>query len=578
MTVTRITKFLKKGKRNEALAALIESIRGDYENKDYLEAIEQVAQSMTKSRGLSQTQLLCGFVDELIKQKRFGEAVPLASYIYRFLNHLPEPTRLMVILCEKLQDPNKAQTYCERLCKVQPENANNFAFLGRLKRTNRDLQGALDCFNHALRLDDKNEGLLSELGIFLFDVHQYENSAEIYSKLYDLYPNNDMAAANLIICLMAIGKTDEALCIIEKGDTHLLRNGFYLDAKAKIYLEIGNMEKALECAERAVSLMPGKDTFKATLSHVLLSAGRLREGFEQYKHRFSKDMVGGVLMDDISLPVLERKSDIAGKHIFVSTEQGFGDTLNFCRLTKLITDEGGKVTFGVQAPLLNIMQHAFPELDVVLGKDYPADADYFCPLLNIASIFRIGLEDLPLMQDYIDVDPEFLSKWKDILGEKKQLRVGLTWSGGTATRHDRKRTIPLEHFLNALPEGPDYISLQKEVRDTDVDTLNAHPEIRHFGPQLEDFKDTAALVELVDIVLCVDTSIVHLTGAMGKQAWLLLPFKADFRWLTEREDSPWYPSVTLLRQAEPGEWDPVLQRAHDGLSELMEQFTLKTAS
>ena len=579
MSATRITKLLKRGKKTEAFAELVALIRQDYQNPNLMDVLVQVASSMANSIPDSRTQLLCGFVDELVRQKRFQEAVPVASYIYRYKNNEPEPNRLMAILCEKLQDLDKAEMYCERLCTIQPQNANNFAYMGRLRRAKRKMKEALEAFNHAIVLDEKNEGLLTELGIFLFEVSAYDKAAEVYAKLYEHHPNNEMAAANLLISYMALGELDKAAEVAKKADTHMMNNGFYLDAKAKVLLDMGEVEDALKHSERAIKLMPQKDTFKATLSHILLMLGRLREGFEYYKHRFSKEMIGGVLMDDVNLPTLEDKKDVAGKHIYVASEQGFGDTLNFCRLINLLLLDGAKVTFSVQKQVKTILEGFLPDVTLIEKTDpVPEDADFYCPLLNIAAIYRIGVEHLPIMENYISADAAFVEKWDRILGAKKTLRVGLTWSGGTATRHDRKRTISLEKFLTALPEGPDYISLQKDVRDYDQATLAAHPEIRHFGDQLDDFRDTAALVELVDFVVCVDTSIVHLTGAMGKEAWLLVPFKPDFRWLMERTDSPWYPSLQLLRQPRPDHWEQTLSDVRQKIQDRYEEPQLTKAS
>ena len=188
MSATRITKLLKRGKKTEAFAELVALIRQDYQNPNLMDVLVQVASSMANSIPDSRTQLLCGFVDELVRQKRFQEAVPVASYIYRYKNNEPEPNRLMAILCEKLQDLDKAEMYCERLCTIQPQNANNFAYMGRLRRAKRKMKEALEAFNHAIVLDEKNEGLLTELGIFLFEVSAYDKAAEVYAKLYEHHP------------------------------------------------------------------------------------------------------------------------------------------------------------------------------------------------------------------------------------------------------------------------------------------------------------------------------------------------------------------------------------------------------
>lgn len=566
----KINKLIKKGKLKEATEDFVAAVRGDFEDAGLIAVFERLALASFPAAAASRQQiipgLLCHFVDKLISARRLSDAVPLAGFIYHHFRTEPPANRLMAIMYERLGDNKQAELYCHRLLKLDPENVNNYVYFGRLKRMNRDMQGALDVFNHGLGLNAQHEQLLTELGILLFDVGSYDQAVDVYAKLYDAYPENLMAAANLVISQIAIGQIDEACQVCRKADTHLMGNGYYLDAKAKLLLELGEIKEALSCAERAVKITPEKESFKATLSHIYLMSGRLREGFEFYKYRFAKDMIGGVMMDDIKLPLLTHKDQIAGKHIYIRAEQGLGDTLNFCTLIPFVLAAGGQVSFAVQAQLADILKPYLKGVNILTDKTVPEDADMHCPLIDLAALFRIGSESLPLAQSYLASEKDYRDKWAQILGPSTKCRIGLTWSGGTATRHDRKRTIPLEAFLSALPEGPDYISLQKEIRSADQATLKAHPEIRHFGDKLADFRDTAALVDAVDLIVCVDTSIVHLAGAMGRPAWLLLPARPDFRWLLEGNRTDWYPSLTLYRNTETDDWTALLHQIHTDLA------------
>ena len=173
---------------------------------------------------------------------------------------------------------------------------------------------------------------------------------------------------------------------------------------------------------------------------------------------------------------------------------------------------------------------------------------------------KTNITNIPTSQAYLQSDPSKTAKWSSKLGPKSKLRVGIVWSGATGNENDRNRSIVLSKLIQHLPNELEYVSLQKEVRDADRITLQKNPDIRHFGSELNDFTDTAALCELMDVVVSVDTSVAHLSGALGKPTWLLLPYSPDWRWLLDRDDSPWYPSAKLYRQAAVGDWSSVFVR------------------
>jgi hypothetical protein len=186
--------------------------------------------------------------------------------------------------------------------------------------------------------------------------------------------------------------------------------------------------------------------------------------------------------------------------------------------------------------------------------------DFHCPLLSLPLAFETTLASIPSPLRYLEPDPHNLAMWSKRLGHKTRPRIGLVWSGNPKHTNDHNRSIPLASILSDLPAKFDYVSLQREVRDSDQALLDSHPEIRHFGAELEDFTDTAALCTLMDLVISVDTSVAHLSGALGRPTWILLPYLPDWRWLLDRVDSPWYSSVKLYRQASTGHWDPVVEQ------------------
>jgi ADP-heptose:LPS heptosyltransferase len=199
-------------------------------------------------------------------------------------------------------------------------------------------------------------------------------------------------------------------------------------------------------------------------------------------------------------------------------------------------------------------------VDVLIekGKALPA-FDYHCPLLSLPLAFKTDLTSIPSPKPYLAVTPEKREEWMQRLGVKGKPHVGLVWSGSSEHKNDHNRSLTLRDLLPHLPQSCEYVSLQKEVREVDKEVL-AGGGIRHYGEELKDFTDTAALCELMDVVVSVDTSVAHLAGAIGKTTWILLPYAPDWRWLLDREDSPWYESVKLYRQDESRQWLPVLSR------------------
>jgi hypothetical protein len=186
--------------------------------------------------------------------------------------------------------------------------------------------------------------------------------------------------------------------------------------------------------------------------------------------------------------------------------------------------------------------------------------DVHCPLLSLPLALSTQIHTIPKPLAYLSSEPNRVDQWARRLGDRTGPRVGLVWSGNPGHGNDRNRSVSLAALLAHLPGGFEYVSLQKEIRDIDRATLESTGQVRFFGLELNDFADTAALCDLMDVVISVDTSVAHLSGALGKPTWMLLPFSPDWRWLLERHDSPWYESMTLYRQSSVGDWDSVFSR------------------
>jgi hypothetical protein len=267
-------------------------------------------------------------------------------------------------------------------------------------------------------------------------------------------------------------------------------------------------------------------------------------------------------------PLWVGKESLAGKTILLHSEQGLGDAIQFSRYARMVSALGARVILEAGKPLLSLFSTLSGVSQLVeRGSPLPS-FDFHCPLLSLPLAFKTQMDSIPSSTPYLLSDPERVSRWQSRLGAKYKPRVGLVWRGNPTHKNDRNRSILLSQLIKHLPDHCLYVSLQKEVRDTDKDVLGYRNDIFQYGSELNDFSDTAAVCELMDIVISVDTSVAHLAGALGKEVWILLPYVPDWRWLLDRNDSPWYPTAKLYRQEVIGDWNGVLEKVKSDLMQL----------
>jgi len=255
--------------------------------------------------------------------------------------------------------------------------------------------------------------------------------------------------------------------------------------------------------------------------------------------------------------------------LFVFGEQGLGDTIQFSRYLPLLTELGVRVVFEAAHTLHGLLQPLIGDNTLIKPGDLVPEFDYFCPLMSLPLGFKTALSTIPHSKSYLQAPPEKKSLWADRLGPRLRPRVGIAWSGNSTHNKDGERSIPLQFLIEELFGLPfEFVSLQKEIRPTDESSLSGTLNLRRFESDIQDFGDTAALCTLMDLVISVDTSVAHLSAALGCQTWVLLAHSPDWRWLTERADSPWYPSVNLFRQSSDWDWRAVLKNVAIKISQL----------
>jgi hypothetical protein len=397
-------------------------------------------------------------------------------------------------------------------------------------------------------------------GEALRDLGRWEDAAVSYSRAVAEAPRYVEAHCNRGNALQQLERWDEALICYDEAidispDLAMLHSN-----RGVVLKELGRFEESLTSFDRAIALRPGYATAYFNRAIVLLSQGDLARGFADYEWRW-EDKSGSVYKEKRAFAQPRWHGEpLSGKTVLFYSEQGYGDTLQFCRYVPLLAGMGARVILEVRTPLVNLLAD-LPGVSqlVPLGSPLPA-FDFQIPSMSAPLAFKTTLETIPLAERYLMSDPAKVAEWQERLGEKRRPLIGLAWSGNAAHAKDRRRNVGLEQLLAGLPDGIEYVSLQKDMRERDLEVMRAHPELLNVSDGLQDFSDTAALCECMDLVISVDTSVAHLAGALGRPAWILLPFQPDWRWLLERSNSPWYSSVRLYRQAAPDDWRQPLER------------------
>ena len=341
-------------------------------------------------------------------------------------------------------------------------------------------------------------------------------------------------------------------------------------ALAALALVRGDEAAALDHARAGIDLAPGDPAVHLARAHLLLTLGRYREGFAEYEWR-TRTGRRSVMPRHPAIPCWDG-GDFRGRTLLLTAEQGLGDTIQFVRFLPRVKERGGRVILEVHPPLLPLLMGVAGADEVLALGSPPPRFDLHLPLLSLPHVLEVENEaDLAIAEPYLFAAPDRTAKWRDRLGPPDgRLRVGVAWAGSRMHRNDRLRSMPAAAMLDALARpGVSLFSLQKEKEEGDAEVLAERAgRVTDLAPELSDFRDTAAAMMGLDLVAAADTAVVHAAGALGRPAWVLLPFVPDWRWQRGREDTPWYPGLRLFRQGRAGDWAAPLARAAAELDRL----------
>ena len=442
--------------------------------------------------------------------------------------------------------------------EIAQRDAAGHAALASLLQIQGDREGARMHYEKALSLDPRYVEVACNLGALLRQVGDLDASADVLRGALQLRPDLAEACTNLGLTLTEMHELEEAIEILRCSlairrdipETH-----FNL---ANALAEADRLDQAIQSYRNALELRPDYTEARWNLSHALLRTGSFREGWEAFEVRWQISAL------EMSKPPFAAPcwngEGLAGKTLFVYGEQGFGDTLQFVRYAPLAAARGARVILHVHKDLVSLIA-GIEGAAAVREKDSPEPQfDYHCPVMSLPRAFRTDADSIPANVPYLHADPVKAAAWRARLPRNDRLKVGLVWSSGIRkfdsalyygdlTRSMALRAFePLERLKNV-----EFHSLQRGDPALEIAQC---PGLRvtDWRDELHDFGDNAALVDALDLVISVDTSMAHLAGALGKPVWVLVQFQGSWRWLRDRADSPWYPSMRLFRQSRPNDW------------------------
>jgi tetratricopeptide (TPR) repeat protein len=507
----------------------------------------------------------------------------------------------------------EAEEIYERILAIDPDHADSRYLLSLIFHQRGDAAQAIHHIDLALDKNPDNILALNSRGVALNALKRFDAALASYDRAIALQPDFVEALLNRGDTLKELQRLDEALASVDRAlavqpdhagaqcnrgyalimlerfdealanyDRALALRPDYADAynnRGVTLLALKEFDAALRCHERALALQPDFPEAHCNEGFCRLLLGDFERGWAKHPWLWQTKQLKHAKRN-FAEPPWTGSQDIAGKTVLLYAEHGLGDTIQFCRYAPGVAARGARVILEVQRPLRDLacslvthspVAHSLADtLQVVPRGDTLPPFDMQCSLLGLPLACGTRLATIPSEAPYLHPSAPAVADWNARLPPRTRPRIGLAWSGDPTHQNDHNRSIALADLLPAL-QGSDatLVSVQRELRPADAAVLQDRNDIVHFGEALQDFSDTAALIANLDLVITVDTSVAHLAGALAKPVWVLLPFIPDWRWLLDRDDSPWYPTARLFRQDDSRRWDGAVARLRAALHRFM---------
>ena len=497
--------------------------------------------------------------------KKYGEA----AAIYRD-SLIKDPANVMVmhllaLIAMQMDQPKVVMALAEEGLRLQP----NLAVLHQDKalalRRLGFKENALLSINRAIELEPKQADFYGTLGSIQRDLRQYDMAVASMRKAIALQPDEAKHYNNLGIILGRMGANEEALAVLSQYIALKPGSAEGYNNRANIHKILRCYQEALADYEKALSIAPDIFMGRANKGIAHLVLGDYAEGWKLFEHRMPNNMPPeGTRFDAAKRWKGETNKSAT---LILYNEQGFGDTVQFCRYVNMARPRVGRLIVQVQQSLIPLLQPTWPDLTLVSELDPLPPHDFQCPLMSLPTVFGTTTQTVPAAEGYLKAEADKAKTWKDKLPHDGKKRVGLVWAGNPEHMNDHWRSINLSQLapLWNVP-GVHFYSLQKgEAALKQLGDVPAAAPLTVLNEQLTDFAQTAALISNLDLLITVDTAPLHIAGAMGVPTYALLQFDPDWRWMAEGADTPWYKSVQLFRQSVFGQWDDVVENVSAAL-------------
>jgi tetratricopeptide (TPR) repeat protein len=488
----------------------------------------------------------------------------------------------------------------DKAVQLKPDDADLWRNLGDvLIDLDRPAEAILS-FQHALKLNPRHWDAANKSGHLLFRLERFEDALAHFNLCDELQPNRartlqirartlrglkrlDEALAdnrrayqldpadpdtcnNIGDVLLSLGRQDEAVEWFDKALELRPDFIFALNNKAFTITQLHRFDEAFAIYERLNRTGANMPMIDFNLSLLQMLTGDFEAGWAGREARFN---ALSLVYPKFSQPMWLGQESIEGKTILIHTDEGLGDCIQYARYLPMIAARGARVILVVADALVPLLS-GMPSVSQCLSVGPSPAFDMHCPMSSLPLAFRTRLDSIPSAISYLPPPAEARRRtWEDRLGSHDRLRVGLAWSGNPKHTNDHNRSLPLQMLSRILDLDARFVSLQKNPRADDRAFLRERTGIVDLTEHLTDFVETAALVSCLDLVITVDTSVAHLAGALGHATWILLPYTPDYRWLLDRDDSPWYPTMRLFRQSETRDYEIVLDRVRSELLTLI---------
>jgi len=492
--------------------------------------------------------------------------------------HLAEAMRLVDFYIS--QHKYKEAIYLLNKALISHPNSENIYYsMGVVHHHDNNLLEAIRCYCEAIRIKPRLSEAYENLSQAQFELNLLDDALISIDFAINLNSKN---ARSLLKKANILNTKKQYLDAIEVATKAIKIDQKFADAycaRSNAYRNLNQTSKSISDLKKAIKLVPEDPIYKFNLAHELLISGQFSDGWKMYESRLDLENINRIVNPVSDRPLWTGKESIKDKRLLIISEQGLGDQIQFARYALLAKEQGANIVCISSPPLTKVLKTLLKnDIEVVSSeqalKSLP-EHDFYCRLMSMPLAFKTNLSSIPKLERYIEPSAESKFFWVEKLKKKKRPMIGICWTGNPAHVNDRNRSMELRELAPILDLGFDWHIIQTDIRPKDAVFKQKFNNLYDWRNELIDFDRTAGLIKNLDLVISVDTSIVHLSASMGKDTWLMLPYAPDFRWLLNTNESPWYKNIKIFRQNEIQNWDFVIHNIKNEINRVWQGIDFK---